>query len=169
MGYSNGQENIMTKNWQKIAEVGNQQLRMCLIASKGEIAEGLSKGFPQYFLAEGETHPKPNRVDFTRLMSEMMRRDDVVQACKDAGLPFQRFGFSGSSSGSTDGISYAKGGYDTVRHGWAEYFWRSSKKRGETLEYEGAEWLVVWNGFGAGSAYALDNHTLVIVPIDALA
>lgn len=168
VGYSNGQENIM-KNWQAIASVGNEQLRMSLIAAQGEVADGLKRGFPQYFLAEGEAHPKPNRSDLIRIVSEMNRRDTVVQMCKDAGLPFQRFGFSGNCNGRTDGVPYAKGGYGTLRNGQGSYFWRCSKKQGETLEYEGAEWLVVWNSFSAGSAETFDDHSVVIVPIEALA
>ena len=159
----------MKKNWVEIAKVGNEQLRMNLISAKGEVAEGLRQGFPQYFLAEGEIHPKPNRTDFIRLVSEMRRRDDVVQACKDAGLPFQRFFFSGSCRGSVDGVSYAKGGYNTVANGWGDYFYRSSKRRGDTLEYKGAEWVVIWNGYGAGDAYSFSVHSLVIVPVDAFA
>jgi len=161
-------ENIMKKNWSAIAVVGNEQLRHNLIAATGEVAQGLAQGFPQYFLGDGEPHPQPNRDDFVRLVSEIKRRDDVIQACKDAGLPFQRFGFSGSCKGSTDGVSYAKGGYNTTANGWGDYFYRSSKKRGETLEYEGAEWLVVWNGYSSGDAYSFSGHSLVVVPVTAL-
>jgi hypothetical protein len=160
---------IQQKNWTAIANVGNEQLRKSLIAAQGEIAEGLARGFPQYFLRDGETHPRPNRADFTRLVSEMKRRDDVVKACKDAGLPFQQFGFSGSCEGRVDGVSYAKKGYDTVANGWGDYFWRSNSKRGETLQYEGAEWMVVWNGFMLGDASFFDSHTLIVVPVAALA
>jgi hypothetical protein len=160
---------MVTKNWQEIANIGNEQLRMSVIAANGEIAEGLQKGFPQYFLTEDETHPQLNRTDFIRLVSEMKRRDDVVQACKDAGLPFQRFSFSGSCSGPTDGVSYAKGGYNTVANGWGQNFWRCVKKQGETLDYEGAQWVVVWNGYSSGDSYSFATHSLIIVPVAALA
>ena len=157
------------KNWAAIANIGNEQLRMNLITAQGDIADGLVKGFPQYFLAKGEEHPKPSRTDFIRLVSEIDRRDTVVQACKDAGLPHQMFSFRGSCSGNTDGISYAQGGYSTVRYGYLANFYRSSKRRGGELEYEGASWLVVWNGYGSGSAEWPASHSLIIVPFAALA
>ena len=160
---------MATKNWAEIAKAGNEQLRMNLITAQGEIADGLAMGFPQYFLADGEEHPKPSRADFVRLVSDIDRRDVVVQACKDAGLPYQMFSFRGSCSGNTDGVSYTQGGYSTVRYGWLANFYRSSKRRGGELEYEGASWLVVWNGYGAGSAEWPSSHSLIILPLEALA
>ena len=160
---------MATKNWKAIANVDNEQLRLNLISAQGEIANGLAQGFPEYFLTEGEEHPKPSRDEFIRLVSEINRRDSVVQACKDAGLPHQIFAFRGSCRGATDGISYPSGGYDTVRNGWGSYFYRSNQKRGEVLEHEGAKWLVVWNGFGSGDAYSFDSHSLIVVPVEALA
>jgi hypothetical protein len=159
---------MVKKNWMAIANIGSEQLRMSVISARGEIAEGLARGFPQYFLREGETHPLPNRADFIRLVSEMKRRDEVVQACKDAGIPFQQFNCKGTRRGSADGVSYAEGGYPTVAWGWGDYFWQCSKRRGETLEYEGAEWMVVWNVFSRGDACSFDRHTLIIVPVGAL-
>lgn len=159
----------MKKDWKKIAGAGNQQLRLSLISAQGEIAEGLSRGFPQYFLAEGETLCLPDRRQLLELVREAGRRDKVLQIIKELGLPHQRLGFSGSCLGTTKGVSYSEGGYDTVACGWGDYFYRSSKSRGDTLEYEGATWLVVWNGFGGGDARSFDRHTLVIVPEEALA
>jgi hypothetical protein len=160
---------MATKNWAAIANVGNEQLRINLISAQGEIVEGLAQGFPQYFLAESERHPKPSREDFIRLVSEIGRRDNVVQACKDAGLPHQMLAFRGSCRGSTDGVSYSEGGYNTTANGWGSYFYRSTKKRGATLEYKGAEWFVVWNGFSKGDAYSFSSHSLIIVPVEVFA
>lgn len=103
------------------------------------------------------------------LVQNIDRRDDVVQACKDAGLPYKQFGFRGSCRGSTEGVSYAQGGYGTVRYGHLAYFYRSSQKRGNEIEYEGASWLVLWNGYSSGSAEFPGSHSLVIVPVEALA
>lgn len=161
---------VATKNWKAISEVGNEQLRLNLIAaSDEEMVEGLSRGFPQYFLAEGQEHPRLRRVEFLAVVDKMERRDDVVQACKDAGIPYQRFAFRGSCQGSTDGVPYAEGGYDTVAGGWGDYFWSCTKTQGDTLEYEGTQWMVVWNGYRKGSPHRFSSHSLVIVPVAALA
>ena len=157
----------MDKNWNMIALCGNEQLRLALIAAKGEVVGGLAKGFPQFFLAEGEVHPRPNRTDFIRLIQEMERSEHVIQACKDAGLPYQRFSFSGHCNGETGGVPYAKGGYDTVANGWGDYFFACSKYQGGTLEHKGAEWIVVWNGYSSGDASSFTRHSLVIVPSEA--
>ena len=160
--------NNMTKNWSAIAGCGNEQLRLTLIAADGETATGLAAGFPQYFLAAGE-EPQQISVDaLIALVGECANRDQALQVLKDQGLPHQRFCFSGSCSGRTDGVSYAKGGYPTVRHGWAQNFWRSNVPVGEPIEYEGAVWLVAYNGFSRGSAETVARHTLILVPLDAL-
>jgi hypothetical protein len=169
VGYNNGQENIMvTKNWKSISTVGNEQLRLNLITSSGDVTEGLSRGFPEHFLTEGQEHPRMTREELLALVGKMERRDDVVKACKDAGIPHQRFGFSGSCRGTTDGVPYANGGYDTTANGWGDYFWKTSKHQGEVLEYKDAQWLVVWNGSSKGNAHCFGSHSLVIVPIAAL-
>lgn len=159
---------MVLKNWKAISECGNEQLRMALIASKGEIVEGLATGFPQYFLAEDASIELPTREKLLELVRESGQRDSVIQMLKDLGLPHQRFSFSGSNKGSTDGVSYSKGGYDTVANGWGEYFYRSTKKPGEVVEHESAQWLVVWNGYSSGSPYSFAYHTLIIVPVEAL-
>ncbi len=159
---------LARKNWQAIAACPNEQLRYSLIAASGDIAEGLAAGFPQYFLAEGEEHPAVSRTEFVAMV-RAMRRDDAVRACKDAGLPYALLQFSGSCEGRTDGVSYAKGGYNTTANGWAQKFWRTSQDPGKTLEYEGAEWVVCRNGFGAGDARFFDTHSLLLVPVEAFA
>jgi len=161
-------ESIMKKNWTAIATVGNEQLRHNLIAATGDVAQGLAQGFPQYFLSDDEEHPRPVREEFLNIVKEMRRRDEIVQACKDAGISHQRFSFSGSCRGAVDGVSYADGGYSTTANGWGDYFYRSTKREGDTLEYEGAEWVVVWNGYSSGSADCFAGHSLVVVPTEAL-
>lgn len=157
-----------TKSWPAIATCSNEQLRLTLVAASGETATGLAAGFPQYFLAEGEVPAQISVDAFVALVTEAANRDQVLEVVKTQNLPHQRFGFSGSCSGRTDGVSYAKGGYSTVRHGWAQNFWRCSVSVGDLVEFEGAVWLVAWNGFSRGSAESFDHHTLVIVPLDAL-
>jgi hypothetical protein len=169
VGYNYGQDKTMKKNWKEIANIGNEQLRINLITCQGEVAEGLAKGFPKYFLAEGEEHPLPSRSEFLKLISEMDRRETVIGAVRDAGLPHQRFSFTGSKQGNTEGISYVESRYKTVRHGQLEYFFRSSKRQGEEVYYEGIKWVVVWNGYAAGAPEYPAAHSLVIVPIAAFA
>lgn len=156
------------KNWRAISAVGNKPLRMNLIAASGEVAEGLAQGFPQCFLTEEEEHPRMSQEEFLAVVGTMERRDNVVEACKQAGIPHQRFCFTGTCRGFTDGVPYANGGYDTVRNGWGDYFWRCNKRQGETLEYNEAQWMVVWNGYVQGDVHMFSSHSLVLVPVDAL-
>lgn len=76
--------------------------------------------------------------------------------------------FQGTCNGSTDGVSYKQGGYDTVANGWGNYFWRSTKKEGEIVEHNGQNYIVMWNGFYTGDARSFDKHTLIIVPVNML-
>lgn len=153
------------KNWKAIAEVSNQQLRLTLISAQGEIEEGLIKGFPQYFLVEGVKPELPERKKILSLVQEAKQRDKVLGILKEIGVPHQRFSFEGSCRGSVDGLSYVEGSYNTNNYGRLEYFYRSVKKPGDEVEYEGTTWMVLWNGYSSGSAATPTYHTLVIVPI----
>lgn len=174
MGYNYGQVKEMMnsaqarKNWKAISECRNEQLRHSLIAAQGEIAEGLAAGFPQFFLVEGEDAPCPSREEFFRVISEMTRRDDTLQACKEAGLPHQRFSFEGSCSGSTPGVP-KPGPKPTSSKAPDNRFIRSSSYRGDEVEYEGVRWIVVWNGYSPGSPSAFASTSFVIVPAGAFA
>ncbi len=161
-------DKIQMKNWKAIAEVRNQQLRLTLISAQGETEEGLSKGFPQYFLAEGVKAELPEREKILSLVCEAKQLDKVLEILKEIGVPHQPFGFEGTCRGSVDGLSYAKEGYHTNNYGRLEYFYRSTKKLGDEVEYEGATWMVVWNGGTSGSPETPDYHTLVIVPVASL-
>lgn len=166
VGYSNGQKDTMsTKNWKAIAAVGDEQLRHLLISATGKVAEGLEKGFPQYF---GGTDVQVSREEIIRIAAEARHVDDLVNALKDMGVPVQKFGFTGTCKGSTSSYPYALGGYDTVRHGWGQYFFTSLRRSGETFEYKGAEWLVLWASFSRGSAQSFDRYTLIAVPVASL-
>lgn len=148
------------KNWQAIAGCTNEQLRHNLIASSGDIAEGLAKGFPEFFLTNDEEHPRVEREEFIHLAAEMERRDDIQQACKDAGLPYMTLSFAGNCGPrTTDGLPYKKGGD----------FWRSTMETGEEVSHEGAVWVLVKNLFARGNIYIESRHSLVFVPADAFA
>lgn len=154
---------MSTKNWKAIAACRNEQLRHSLIAAQGEIADGLAAGFPQFFLAEGEDAPRPSREEFFQIVSEMTRRDDILQACRDAGLPYQRFGFEGSCVNSAPGVP-RRGPKPTSSKAPDDRFIRSSSRRGDEVEYEGAQWIVVWNGYSPGSPSVFASTSFVIVP-----
>jgi hypothetical protein len=170
VGYNYGQDKTMNKNWKEIAGCSNEQLRLNLVSAKGEIAEGLAKGFPQYFLADGETHPLISRSAFLAGTQSIDRRDELVAALKAAGLPHERFSFEGSSHArTTESVPYSDGGYNTTANGRGEYFFRSTAKVGAEVDYQGAKWVVVWNKYSPGCPSWFASHSFIIVPTAAFA
>jgi hypothetical protein len=160
---------VPEKNWPRIAECDNEQLQSVLIHAKGEVADGLERGFPQYFLAEGEQQERLSKEVFLKLVRQKLwRRDDVVALCKDLGVPCQKLNISGTCKGDINGPPYSSHGYFTAKKGFGQYFYRSTKKIGGEVEYEGATWIVVRNHFSPESKYTYATHTFAIVPAEAL-
>ena len=92
-----------------------------------------------------------------------MKRRECAQCLGDAGYEVEVFAFRGSFRGvSETGIPYEVGGYDTVANGWAECFYASDRKPGETVTHDGKTWTVARNGYSAGSPYFFASHSLVI-------
>ncbi len=158
----------MNKNWNQIAQAGNEQLRLLLISAQGEIAAGLARGFPQYFLSEGEQQQLPGKEQLIGVVKEAKRRDEVLQIMKDLGIPYQQFGYRGHCRGQVGGISKREGGYRSGQGDPLDYYKRSVQCSGDELEYKDAKWVVVWNGYSSGDAYTASVHTLVIIPVAAL-
>ncbi len=159
----------MKKNWKRISEIGNEQLRTLMVSAQGEIADGLAIGFPQYFLTEDEQQELPTKDQLLRLMKGAGRRDEILEILHRFGIPQQHFSFSGCCRGSVDCVSVNEEGYYTARYGWLANYRRSSKRQGEDVEYEGARWLVVWNSYAPGTPKHPSRHSLVIVPAEAIA
>jgi hypothetical protein len=90
---------------------------------------------------------------------------DIEYACKDNGIPYQKFGFVGVCQGVADGVPCR---YTTKEDESTTSFLHSTKNVGETLDYEGEEWVVVWNVYNPKKDGLYDGHSFVIVPVAAL-
>ena len=100
------------------------------------------------------------------LLLSAKSRHEIVQICKNHQIPFEQFKFTGYCKKSTLGVSYITDEFIKSSNQWRFYFCRSSKKRGEILNYEGSLWMVVWNScFYPSGDFSSTTHVLIIVSL----
>ncbi len=153
------------KNWKAISEITDENLRLLMIKTEGSLElEKLERGFPEFFTDRKPFFEIPPISYLLKLLGEASSRDKVKKILLDLSIPVETLCFSGSCRGSITGVSYSEGGYDTTANGWGEYFYRSTARLGDIIEYKGAQWFVVRNGYSAGSGWCFASHSLFLIP-----
>ena len=159
----------MRKNWQKIAEARDNPLLGNLILAKRFVDDGLIRDYPECFLGDEKQHPCLTQEEILFLTQKMrqMNRSLVKPLCADSGVPYKCFEFFGHKRGLTQGVSHVESQYTLPPlYNSKDNFLRCSKDLGEILEYEGADWMIIWNN--SIRYEGEDFHILVIVPVTAL-
>jgi|GEM_PF-5305597 len=162
------------KNWSQITDVGAEHVKVAkilaklyLITAKDNMATTqIQRNFREFFLPEVTEQNLPTKEmvigEIEKMgIDELRNPDRVVATVERLGIPAIEFGFCGICIGETAGISY----YNSIS---PRTFFASTIKKGESINYLLTDWLVIYN-YSDEKEKKIDFHSLVIVPMEALA
>jgi hypothetical protein len=70
----------------------------------------------------------------------------------------KKFRYSGQLQGNSLGLPYRDGGYNTVRYGFLDHFYRTPLEKGESVDVEGRTYTLTREVFRQGNAHFPDEY-----------